>query len=110
MYFLALSQAPPPVHMEMATKRPVTMVPMSRPPRALGPSSTPTRIGTTTGSSDGITISLMAAVVSMSTARPYSGLAVPSMMPGISLNWRRTSTTTAPAARPTASMAMAPKR
>ena len=53
---------------------------------------------------------LMAAVVSMSTARPYSGLAEPSMMPLISLNWRLTSTTTAPAARPTASMAMAPNK
>src|SRR5215208_1625893 len=37
MYFLALSQAPPPVHMEMATKRPVTMVPMSTPPSACAP-------------------------------------------------------------------------
>ena len=55
-------------------------------------------------------ISLIAALVSMSTATPYSGLAVPSMMPGISLNCRRTSTTTAPAARPTASIAIAPKR
>ena len=57
-----------------------------------------------------MTISLIAALVSMSTALPYSGLAVPSMMPGMSRNWRRTSTTTAPAARPTASMAMAPNR
>ena len=67
-------------------------------------------MGTTTGSRLGITISLMAAVVSMSTALPYSGLPVPSMMPLMVLNWRRTSTTTAPAARPTASMAMAPNR
>src|SRR5665647_3162896 len=74
MYFLALSQAPPPVHIEIATNRPVTIDPISTPPRALGPSSRPTRIGATTGSSDGIIISLMAAVVSMSTARPYSGL------------------------------------
>ncbi|MNV41046.1 hypothetical protein D3C71_1326710 [compost metagenome] len=110
MYFLALSHAPPPVHMLMATKRPVTMVPMSKPPSALGPSSRPTTMGTTTGSRLGITISLMAAVVSMSTALPYSGLAVPSMIPGISRNCRRTSTTTAPAARPTASIAMAPNR
>ena len=66
-------------------------------------------MGTATGSRLGMIISLMAALVSMSTARPYSGLAVPSMMPLISANWRRTSTTTLPAARPTASMAMAPK-
>jgi hypothetical protein len=32
------------------------------------------------------------------------------MMPLISLNWRRTSTTTAPAARPTASIAIAPNK
>ena len=61
MYFLALSQAPPPVHIEMATNRPVTMVPISRPPSAAGPSSRPTRTGTTTGSSDGTIISLIAA-------------------------------------------------
>jgi hypothetical protein len=96
--------------MEMATNRPVMMVPISRPPSAFGPRNRPTRIGTTTGSSDGTIISLIAAVVSMSTARPYSGLAVPSMIPLMVLNWRRTSTTTAPAARPTASMAIAPKR
>jgi len=46
----------------------------------------------------------------MSTATPYWGFALPSMMPAISLNWRRTSTTTEPAARPTASIAIAPKR
>src|SRR5205085_6019149 len=61
MYFFALSQAPPPVHIEIATNRPVTMVPISRPPKATGPSSMPTRIGTTTGNRLGITISLMAA-------------------------------------------------
>src|SRR5690242_7767877 len=38
----------------------------------------------------------------MSTTRPYSGRTVPSMMPGFSWNWRRTSYTTAPAARDTA--------
>ena len=110
MYFFALSQAPPPVHIEIATNSPVTMVPISTPPSACGPRSRPTTIGTSTGSSEGSIISLIAALVSMSTARPYSGLAVPCMMPGISLNWRRTSITTAPAARPTASIAIAPKR
>ena len=62
------------------------MVPISRPPSAAGPSIRPTMIGTTTGSSDGIIISLIAALVSMSTAVPYSGLPVPSMMPLISRN------------------------
>ena len=110
MYFLALSQAPPPVHIEIATKSPVTMVPISKPPKAAGPRVRPTTIGTTTGKRLGIIISLMAAVVSMSTAVSYSGLPVPSMMPLMSRNCRRTSTTTEPAARPTASMAMAPNK
>jgi hypothetical protein len=66
--------------------------------------------GASTGSSEGTSISRIAALVSMSTARPYSGLARPSMMPGISRNWRRTSTTTEPAARPTAVMPIAPNR
>ncbi len=70
MYFLALSQAPPPVHMEMATKMPVMMVPISRPPSACGPSSRPTRIGVATGSKLGIIISLIADAVSISTALP----------------------------------------
>ena len=44
-------------------------------------------------------------LVTMSTTLPYSGRPVPSMIPGISRNWRRTSKTTAPAARATALMA-----
>ena len=68
MYFLALSQAPPPVVIEIATNRPVTIVPISRPPSACGPSSMPTITGTATGSSEGTTISLIADLVSRSTA------------------------------------------
>ena len=41
----------------------------------------------------------------MSIARPYSGREVPSMMPGSSRNWRRTSSTTWPPTRPTACIA-----
>ena len=37
MYFLALSHAPPPVVIEIATNRPVTIVPISTPPSAFGP-------------------------------------------------------------------------
>ena len=37
---------------------------------------------------------MMAPLVTMSTHLPYSGFVVPSMMPGISRNWRRTSSTT----------------
>ena len=40
-------------------------------------------IGTITGSSEGTIISLIAERVSMSTALSYSGLPVPSMIPGI---------------------------
>ena len=43
--------------------------------------------------------------VTMSIARPYSGRVVPSMIPGFSRNWRRTSCTTSPPTRPTACMA-----
>jgi len=37
MYFFALSQAPPPAVMEIATKSPVTIVPRSWPPSAFRP-------------------------------------------------------------------------
>src|SRR3546814_6446299 len=118
MYFLALSQAPPPAVMEMATKMPVTMTPSSMAPTALNAAAWPpmammtkySTMGDSTGSSEGMIISLIAALVSRSTQVPYSGLPVPSMMPGISLNWRRTSMTTAPAASPTAVMPIAPNR
>ena len=43
-----------------------------------------------------------AARVTISTVRSYSGFAVPSMIPGISRNCRRTSSTTSNADRPTA--------
>ena len=82
MYFLALSQAPPPVHIEIATNRPVTMVPKSIAPRAAKAATGNDRDDRPLHDRGGlgITISLMAAVV-MSTALPYSGLPVPSMMP-----------------------------
>ena len=77
MYFLALSQAPPPAVIEIATNRPVTMVPISKPPSAFGPASEPsshaipnaTTMGVSTGSSDGTIISLIADLVNRSTAR-----------------------------------------
>ena len=46
----------------------------------------------------------------MSIARPYSGRDVPSMIPGFSRNWRRTSSTTSPPTRPTACIASEAKR
>ena len=52
-----------------------------------------------------MTSSRSESLVTMSTTLPYSGRPVPSMIPGISRNWRRTSKTTAPAARATALIA-----
>src|SRR5215831_3717921 len=72
--FLALSHAPPPLVIEIATNNPVTMLPTSTPPSACGPRITPTRIGETTGINPGIIIFLMAACVTISTHVPYSGL------------------------------------
>ena len=110
MYFLALSQAPPPVVMEIATKMPVTMVPTSTPPRACAPERQADDDGTSDGQQRRDDHFLDRGLGQHVHAVPYSGLPVPSMMPWISLNWRRTSTTTEPAARPTASMPMAANR
>src|SRR5882757_5486875 len=76
MYFLALSQAPPPEVIEMATNRPVTIVPISIAPTVVNAAPWPpigmitkyTTIGASTGSSDGMIISLIAALVRRSTA------------------------------------------
>ena len=46
----------------------------------------------------------------MLTVLPYSGFSVPSMIPGCSRNCLRTSSTTWPPARPTASIASAANR
>ena len=62
-------------------------------------------IGKAIGIRAGKSMLLIAEPVTMSIARPYSGRAVPSMIPGISRNWRRTSVTTCPPTRPTASIA-----
>ena len=57
----------------------------------------------------GNNISFNAALVEMSTHLAYSGVPFPSIIPGISLNWRRTSSTISMAAFPTDSMAKAEK-
>ncbi len=88
--------------MNRASNTPETVAPASAPPRASTPKKRPTKIGTRMATTPGITISLSAAAVEMSTQRAESGLAVPSMMPGISRNCRRTSSTMPAAARPTA--------
>jgi len=64
--------------MEMATNRPVTMVPISMAPRVANAALWPpkasmmkyTMIGAKTGSMEGMIISRMAALVSISTAAP----------------------------------------
>ena len=78
MSFLALSHAPPPAVMEMATNRPVTITPRSIAPTAAKAASFPAiqlittkmTIGDSSGSNDGTIISRIAALVSKSTARP----------------------------------------
>ena len=65
----------------------------------------PTTTGTMRAIKPGAIISLMDAWVEMATHLSYSGLAVPSMMPGISRNCLLTSSTIFMAALPTAAMA-----
>ena len=69
------------------------------------PRPKPTAIGAKIARMPGVASSRSESRVQMSTTLPYSGRPVPSMIPGISWNWRRTSNTTAPAARPTALIA-----
>ena len=77
MNFLALSHAPPPLVIEMATNKPDTITPSNSAPSAANPSACPatavmtkyTTIGVSTGSSDGTIISLIAAFVTKSTVR-----------------------------------------
>jgi len=59
--------------MGMARNRPVTMEPMSIPPKATGPKPgiKPTITGDSTGIRAGIIISFRAALVTMSTQVPY---------------------------------------
>ena len=74
------------------------------------PRPKPTATGINAANRPGVASSRRESLVQMSTTLPYSGLAVPSMIPGISRNWRRTSKTMAPAARVTALMARPEKR
>ena len=75
MYFFALSHAPPPDVIAIATKRPVTTVPTSNPPSTTGPNCGIAATATTkiSGSNAGTIISRNAALVTMSTHVPYSG-------------------------------------
>src|SRR2546430_2093946 len=100
MYFFALSQAPPAFAMKSARKTPISVAPARKPPSASLPMRKPIAGGSTTADKPGTIISLSAALVAISTHRAVSALAVPSMRPAISRNWRRTSWTMPEAARP----------
>jgi hypothetical protein len=104
IHFLALSQAPPPLNIIRPRTTPVRVAPARKPPRDAGPSTKPTRKGTSTARTPGTIISFKAASVAMATQRAESGRAFPSISPSVSLNWRRISLTIFQAARPTASM------
>ena len=103
--FLALSQAPPALFWKMPIRTPETVIPANRPPNTSGPKAKPTIIGESRAIAPGATISLMEALVEISTHFSYSGLFLYSMIPGISLNCLLTSFTMSMAALPTAAMA-----
>ena len=69
MYFLALSQAPPPLLRTVASRTPAIVPTISRPATASAPSRTPTMIGVATATTPGAIISRRAARVVMSTTR-----------------------------------------
>src|SRR3989338_10749359 len=71
IYFLALSQAAPPVVIEIATNTPEIIDPIIKPPKALGPNNKPTIIGANTGIKAGTTISFKAFLVTISTILSY---------------------------------------
>ena len=89
--FLALSQAPPELARKTAIRVPVPIAPARKPARAVTPRPKPTAIGASTARMPGVISSRSESLVTMSTTLPYSGRPVPSMIPGISRNWRRTS-------------------
>src|SRR5690606_17609086 len=70
MYFLALSQAPPPFDIDRAIIRPEAITPISRPPSASGPQRKPTTAGQAHAMTPDSAISRSAARVTMSTALP----------------------------------------
>ena len=110
IYFLALSQAPPVLARNIARGTPVTREPAKNPPSASTPKMVPTMRGKRTAAIPGTTISLKAPRVVISTQRAESGLAVPAISPGISLNCLLTSSTILKADLPTACIVAAEKR
>mmetsp|Transcript_23860 Transcript_23860/g.49655 ORF Transcript_23860/g.49655 Transcript_23860/m.49655 type:complete len:274 (+) Transcript_23860:277-1098(+) len=110
MYFLELSQAPPALLIMMAIIMPEAIAPPSMPTRHLGPTRKPMTRGERTAQRPGRIISSTELWVEMATHLSESASALPSMRPGISANWRRTSMMMAPAAFWTESMVRAAKR
>mmetsp|Transcript_55567 Transcript_55567/g.126327 ORF Transcript_55567/g.126327 Transcript_55567/m.126327 type:complete len:290 (+) Transcript_55567:2-871(+) len=112
MNFLALSQAPPVLDMEMASCTPLTRPPVRRPNTAYTPKKVPATRGASITSAEGATISRSEASVEilMHLSRPAATTslgAVPAMRRESSANWRFTSVTMAPAASPTDFIVMA---
>ena len=107
MYFLALSHAPPALLSILARVNPVVIPPISNPTTPGTPKTTPMTTGTIIAISAGTTISFCAPLVAIATHFAYSGLPVPSIIPGISRNCRLTSSTILPAFLPTAFIAIA---
>ncbi len=101
MYFLALSQAPPALAMNIASKTPETRTPANSPPSS-SLSRNPATTGIITAPTPGKIICFRAAFVLISMHFLKSASALPSISPGISLNCRRTSLIISKAACPTA--------
>ncbi len=70
IYFLALSQAPPALAIITAIKKPLTVAPAKRPPRAAGPIKKPTAVGVAIVRRPGTIIFFKAAAVEIETQRP----------------------------------------
>ena len=65
---------------------PVTVTPASNPPKTSGPKVKPIMSGVMSAIAPGIIISLIEALVEIATHLSYSGFALYSIIPGISLN------------------------
>ena len=105
MYFLALSQAPPALAINMARQKPATKAPAKNPPKE-SMLTKPNINGITTARIPGASISFREAEVEIATHLAESGItpSAPSRSPGISRNCLLTSSIIFCAARPTASI------
>ena len=103
--FFALSHAPPALFINIPINTPLTVAPAKNPPKTSGPKEKPIINGDNKAIAPGNIIFFKDASVEMATHLSYSGLPVPSIIPGIVRNCLRTSSTIAIAASPTARMA-----